>query len=335
MTEPILVSVIIVNWNGAHHLRVSLPSLLQQSHQSLEIIVVDNGSTDDSVTVAEEFHARWLPLKKNIGLAPALNQGAAIASGSFLLFVNNDMRFDPNFVTALLDPFSAADQIFATDGMQFNWDGSSPAHCASRLAKSAPPSCPSAEIVPGLFFYQQSTTKPESVFLASAACMLVRKSVFVALGGFDARLPMGYEDTEICWRALTLGWTIIYVPTAICWHNVGSSSRSKKGARINFSGILRGRLLLATKFLPVRYVLMTWFITAAGLLKDVLHRRWSFAQERVRVLFEFALLIPQFLREKKALFGHAGITAQAQLNRVLGMAATQESSNHGQIEQLE
>jgi GT2 family glycosyltransferase len=324
MPEPPLVSVVIVNWNGAHHLRVCLPSLLAQSHQPLEVIVVDNCSSDDSVAVTEEFHASWLPLSENFGLAPALNQGAAIAGGQFLLFVNNDMRFDPGFIAALLKPFSSDDRIFATDGMQYYWEGSNAAHLAVRLTKYPPLGCSSAELVPGLFFYQQLVSQPETVFLASAACMLVRKSVFTEIGGFDNRLPMGYEDAEICWRANALGWKIIYVPTAICWHRVGSSGRSLEGARFNFRGILKGRLLLATKLLPLRYALVTWLISAAGLLRDLGRPRWPFAKDRVKVLLEFTQLIPQFLREKRALFRAAGITPQEQLNHMLYLTREEE-----------
>jgi GT2 family glycosyltransferase len=317
MAKPPLVSVVIANWNGAHHLRVCLPSLLAQSYQPLEIIVVDNGSSDDSVAVTEEFHARWLPLTENLGLAPALNLGAAIAGGQFLLFVNNDMRFDAGFVAALLEPFSSDNRLFATDGMQYYWEGSNAAHLAVRLTKHPPSGCASVELVPGLFFYQQSVSQPDTVFLASAACMLVRKSVFVEIGGFDSRLPMGYEDAEICWRAITLGWKIIYVPTAICWHRVGSSGHSVEGARFNFRGILKGRLLLATKLLPLRYALVTWLVSTAGLLRDLGRLRWLFAKDRIKVLLEFARLIPQFLREKRALFRAAGITPQEQLKHML------------------
>src|ERR1700730_18005160 len=98
MTERPTVSVIIVNWNGAEHLRLCLPTLASQSFKSLEIIVVNNRSSDDSAEVAKSFGTRWLPLETNLGLAPSLNRGAEIASGDLLLFVNNDMRFDPEFV---------------------------------------------------------------------------------------------------------------------------------------------------------------------------------------------------------------------------------------------
>ena len=84
--------MIIVNWNGAEHLGICLPSLASQSSKSLEIIVVDNRSTDDSAEVARSSSVRLFPLEENLGLASALNRGARMAKGDLLFFVNNDMR---------------------------------------------------------------------------------------------------------------------------------------------------------------------------------------------------------------------------------------------------
>jgi GT2 family glycosyltransferase len=224
MTEKPRVSVIIVNWNGAEHLRVCLPSLASQSFESLEIIVVDNRSSDDSAEVARRLGVRWLPLEKNLGLAPALNRGATIARGDLLLFVNNDMRFDPGFVGALVEPLESDEEVFATDGMQFNWDGTVCEHLAARLTNVPPRRHSSTELVPGLYFYQQETSEKSRVFMASAACMMVRRTLFEKLGGFDDRLPLGYEDVEICWRAWVHRWKTVYVPSAICCDKTASGA---------------------------------------------------------------------------------------------------------------
>ncbi len=311
------VSAIIVNWNGAHHLRICLPSLLSQSLTCLEIIVVDNDSKDDSAEVAREFQARWLRLDRNVGLAPALNRGAAIAAGDFLLFINNDMRFDAGFVGAMAEPLEKNQEIFATDGMQFNWDGSERGHLAARLAKSRPRSRSSTELVPGLYFCQCEEREKAPVFMGSAACMLVRRSFFEKLHGFDDRLPLGYEDVEICWRAWIQGWKTVYVPNAICWHRVGSSGRSQEGEHLNFKGILRGRLLLATKLLPLRYMVRTWLVSSAALGYDASRLKWSFAKDRIKTLAEMAGLVPQLLREKKALFANTGSSPEKHLDFLL------------------
>ena len=317
MAEKPRVSVIIVNWNGAEHLRVCLPSLASQSFESLEIIVVDNRSSDDSAEVARRLRVRWLPLEKNLGLAPALNRGAKIARGDLLLFVNNDMRFDPGFVAALVEPLESDEEVFATDGMQFNWDGTVCEHLAARLTNVPPRRDSSTELVPGLYFYQQEMTEKSGVFMASAACMMVRRTLFEKLGGFDDRLPLGYEDVEICWRAWVHRWKTVYVPNAICWHRVGSSVRSLEGARFSFRGVLKGRLLLATKLLPARYAFRTWLVSTAGLVKDISQMRWNFAMDRIGVLFHMAGLLAQLLREKRALFGDARRSPEEQVNYML------------------
>jgi len=311
------VSVIIANWNGAEHLRICLPSLASQSFKSLEIIVVDNHSSDDSAEVTRSHSARWLPLENNVGLAPALNRGATIAKGEMLLFVNNDMRFDPGFVATLVEPLERDEEIFATDGMQFNWDGSVRGHLAARLTNVPPRLDRSTQLVPGLYFYQQEETEESQVFMASAACMMVRKVLFERMGGFDDRLPLGYEDVEICWRAWVHRWKTLYVPTAICWHRVGSSVSSVEGARFAFRGVLKGRLLLATKLLPIRYALRTWLISTAGLAKDISRLKWKFATDRIAVLFHMAGRVVQLLREKRALFRNANISPKEQLDFLL------------------
>jgi GT2 family glycosyltransferase len=310
------VSAIIANWNGAHHLRICLPSLLAQTHKSPEIVVVDNGSTDDSVNVAREFGARWLSLSKNMGLAPALNRGAAIATGEMLLFINNDMRFDPGFVSALLAPLQEDSSVFAVDGMQLNWHGTERAHVATRLCKGKSAARPSAQLVPGLYFYQQEAERTP-VFMGSAACMLVRRVFFEELGGFDERLPLGYEDVEICWRAWLHKWKVVYVANAVSWHRVGASGRSSEGARLNFRGILTGRLLLATKLLPLRYALWTWLVSSAAALKDLSRLRWQLAIDRIGILARMAGLAPQLLREKKMLFASAGNSPEEHLGALL------------------
>jgi GT2 family glycosyltransferase len=327
MTENPRVSVIIVNWNGAKHLRLCLPSIASQSFKSLEIIVVDNRSSDDSAEVARSYGVRWLPLENNLGLAPGLNRGASIARGDLLLFVNNDMRFDPEFVSALVEPLDRDEEIFATDGMQFNWDGTVRGHLAARLTNVPPNRDSSTELVPGLYFYQEEKVVASPVFMASAACMMVRKALFEKLAGFDDRLPLGYEDVEICWRAWVHRWKTLYVPTAICWHRVGSSVGSSEGARFAFRGVLKGRVLLATKLLPTRYAFRTWLVSTAGLAKDISRLRWKSVLDRIGVLFHMAGLVRPLLREKRALFRNASSSPEEQLDFLLRLTDDDTRAN--------
>src|SRR5262249_33752878 len=138
--------------------------------------------------VTKSSGARWVALQENVGLAPALNRGATIAEGDLLLFVNNDMRFEPEFVARLMEALDSDEDIFATDGMQFNCDGTVQGHLAARLARVRPRDGQSVELVPGLYFSQHVERAKTPVFMASAACMMVRRTLFEKLGGFDEAL---------------------------------------------------------------------------------------------------------------------------------------------------
>jgi GT2 family glycosyltransferase len=317
------VSVVIVNFNGAEHLRTCLPSLQKQSCSILEIIVVDNCSSDESVKVTRNFQATWLPLEQNVGLAPALNIGAAAASGEFLLFVNNDMRFAPEFVSYLLKALENDPNLLAADGMQFDWDGNVRAHMAARLSQS-PGGEGSTELVPGLYFHQTESAQQSPVFMASAACMMVRRSVFEKVGKFDDRLPLGYEDVEICWRAWIHGHGTVYVPSAICWHKLGVTQGTAEGRKFSFRGIVRGRLLLATKLLPRRYALRTWANSIGGLAKDALTLDARRAADRLVVLFRTFAILGVLLNERKSLFNHSGNSPQSELTALLGLPSARK-----------
>jgi GT2 family glycosyltransferase len=317
MTSESTVSVIIVNWNGAEHLRTCLPSLGGQSHRPHEIIVVDNNSSDDSAAIVQSVGARWLALEHNIGLAPAMNRGAKIATGELLLFVNNDMRFDPNFIAALVAALHSDENLFAAGGMQFNWDGTERGHLATRLTNSSNPRTGLVELVPGLYFYPQEKSQITKVFMASAACILIRRKKFDEIAGFDDRLPFGYEDVEICWRAWAQGWPVVYVPSAICWHRIGGSARSEAAQLLGFRGVLTGRLLLATKLLPTSYAVRAWLITIAGLAKDLARWKWRFAAARIKILMQMLNHVSGLRRERNAIFKKAGRSPAQQLDQLL------------------
>src|SRR2546430_323067 len=93
-----LISVVVLNFNGADHLDDCLASLVRQTYEPTEVIVADNGSTDASAEVAARYPVRWEPLHANHGFARGNNLAAEKACGALLLFVNNDMRFQHDFI---------------------------------------------------------------------------------------------------------------------------------------------------------------------------------------------------------------------------------------------
>jgi len=96
-----LVSIVIVNWNGAEVLPECLESLLRLNYKNIEIIVVDNGSTDDSVNIVNKIcgnRARVVRLEKNIGFAAGVNAGFENSAGEFIATLNNDMVVESSWL---------------------------------------------------------------------------------------------------------------------------------------------------------------------------------------------------------------------------------------------
>lgn len=302
--EPTLVSAVIGNWNGASVLPACLRSLTEQTYRPIEVIVVDNASTDASEQVALTFAVRWVAMGRNAGLAAALNQGARKASGQFLLFLNNDMRFDPRFVESLVGELSRRSSAFAADATQYDWEGHARIHTATFLA-SAAPNATAVEVAPGLRLRQLHQTEPVEVFMASGANMMVRRDLFDSLGGFNAAMFLGYEDLDLCWRARLRGWPIVFVPSAVCWHRESVASSSPEGSPLRLRGTTVGRLLFSTSWLPLTHVLQAWSRALAGLGRDCAMWRWSRARARGRALASALWLLPRLLRERRRAYSGA------------------------------
>jgi GT2 family glycosyltransferase len=319
----VLVSAIIANWNGEPELETCLASVRSQSYEPLEILVIDNGSVDDSEKVARKFGVEWRPLGHNFGLTKALNYGAAAAAGELLLFLNNDMTFHPDFTRMLVRELMKDERTFAADAVQWDMAGHHLIHMQTRLARGRPKDLPAVQIVPGLHtrgIDPGGIGDPVPTLTGSSANMMVRRGMFETLGGFDSRCFLGYEDLDLCWRARLQGWEVVSVPMAICWHEVGiASTRSEEGRRMRFKGTVAGRIVFATKLLPAEYVALVFLRSVAGLAVDVLALRGGShkVRDRLAVLRRGVRDFPDLWRERRRIYEGAGATPRKHLARLL------------------
>jgi GT2 family glycosyltransferase len=309
----VTISVVIVNFNGARWLSLSLPSLHAQTLPPTEILVVDNGSSDDSHAIAQRYDARFLALGSNRGFAVANNLGALQAFGDILVFLNNDMRFAPTFLAELTRPLSDP-LTFAADAQQLTLNEGILAHAATRLNhRGFVRSLTSL----GIDIEQYATGDITTVLQACAANMAVRREVFLDLGGFDARLPAGWEDTEICWRAALKGLRSVYVPTALCWHKISATSATEPGRTLRYRGDVGGRLLFATKHLPFEMALLLWGSTILKTVAEAAVGRWQSARRHLMVLREFGSFIPALIWERCCLYSAAKRSPRQHLETLL------------------
>jgi GT2 family glycosyltransferase len=218
------ISVIVLNYNGRADLETCLASLAELNYPrgKLELIVVDNASTDDSVPWLKQTHpdVHLIESSTNLGFAGGNNLGARSASGSYLAFLNPDTRVDKDWLIALVETVAQGADITCAGSVQLNWAGDDvdyagrpddamdlyPGHTVDTLT-----SLKAAADVPLLF--------------ASGGAMLVRRDVFLELGGFDEYYFLYCEDVDLGWRLWLRGYRVLRSTRSIVYHKRGASSK--------------------------------------------------------------------------------------------------------------
>ena len=262
LKEP-RVSVVVVNWNGKHHLGECLGSLRAQTFRDVEIILVDNASHDGSREyVQKHFHeVRLIALQNNCGFAGGNNAGIRVASGKFIALLNNDTRVDPSWLANLLKEAGA--------------NPSSVGMWASKILSYDHP-----DIIDnvGLLLYPDGLGRGKGrletdrgqydrageAFFPSGCAGLYRREMLDEIGLFDEEFFAYADDVDLGLRARLAGWQCIYVPSAKVYHKYSGSS----SAYSPFKAFLveRNRIWVLLKYYPVEMILISPVWSLARLL---------------------------------------------------------------------
>ena len=225
------ISVIIPTWNGLELLDMSLPPLVEalrrHGHPEDEIVVVDNGSDDGTVEAlhrrSDEFPGlRVIALDRNEGYGGATNRGAIAAKNPAVLFLNNDMVVEPDFVQPLLDVFGEEPEVF---GVSCQIDFIDPNRPRWETGKVH------AELRNGLvrLFHLDrfDDDKIYPIFFAGGGASLYDRERFLALGGFDEAVysPVYIEDVDLGYRAWKRGWPSLLAPQSRVHHKHRGTTR--------------------------------------------------------------------------------------------------------------
>lgn len=210
------VSIIVVNWNGRHHLQLCLSSLIAQTYPNFEIILVDNGSTDGSqALVREQFpDVRLIALRENVGFARGNNVGIGASTADYIATINNDTKVDPNWLTALVETAEANPQVGMCAAKLLFWD-------RPDIINSAGICLDRAGIAWDRLGGQRNSATPglpTPVFGASGGAALYRRTMLDQIGLFDEDFFAYLEDVDLAWRARLAGWDCLYVDTAVILH---------------------------------------------------------------------------------------------------------------------
>ena len=253
-----LVSVTLVTYNSARFIDACLESIFAQECRPLEVIVVDNASSDSTAAVlagyADRIRVIWN--KQNLGFAAAHNQAIAASSGKWVLVLNPDVRLTAHFIETLLE--AGEEQSDRRVGTV----------CGKLLAMSGDMTVPADPLVDstGIFFTPTlrhfdrgarepdngNYERPEYVFGASAAAALYRREMIddLSIDGefFDPDFFFYREDADVAWRAQLMSWKCLYLPQARAYHvrTVQPGKRSQLPPDINMHSV-KNRFLMRLK----------------------------------------------------------------------------------------
>jgi GT2 family glycosyltransferase len=247
------VAIVILNWNGRKFLEQFLPSVQRSTYGNYEIIVADNGSTDDSISFLQKYFPgiTLIRLDRNYGFAGGYNEALKQVKSDYYILLNSDVEVEPGWMEPMVtllerDITIAACQpkllafhkkeLFEYAGASGGWiDAYGYPFSRGRIFEMI-------EEDKG----QYDTT--ESIFWASGAAMFIRAAVFHDMKGFDPYFFAHQEEIDLCWRIQLAGHKVFACPSSVVYH-VGGGTLPRGNSRKTFLNF-RNNLIMLAKNLP-------------------------------------------------------------------------------------
>ena len=265
MTTNKRTAVVILNWNGADMLKAFLPQVVENTNPEIaDVIVADNGSTDHSrKMMAEVFpHIKLILLPENYGFAEGYNRALAEVEAEFFVLLNSDVEPAQGWLKPLLAYMDKHDEAAACcpkllsyrERDRFEYAGAAGGY----IDRLGYPFC-RGRIFGDVEADRGQYDNTVSVFWATGAALMIRRSDWLNAGGLDGRFFAHQEEIDLCWRLHRMGRDVVCVPDSKAWH-VGGASLEQGNPRKTFLNF-RNNLVMLYKNLP------------GGELKAVMHSR--------------------------------------------------------------
>lgn len=301
MKKPI-VSIIILNYNGKKWLEKCLPTIKELKYKPLEVIVVNNGSSDDSGDyVRDNFpQFRLIEIKKNRGFAGGNNYGIARARGKYVLLLNNDTKVTKNFLTPLVDALEGDLSIGAAQPQMRSMKN-------PLLLDSVASFYTSSGFLYHYGYYQKHTKKQYQhrlpAYSIKGACFFIRRDLYMKLGGLDEDFVCYVEESDLCHRILLFGKKIVYIPESYIYHWGGgdmlimekNETTAFRTVRNRFYSYIKNLSLLELiKVLPIHFVASEVLIVITilrGKIRNAIAGQWG--------IVWCILHLPQILKKRK------------------------------------
>ncbi len=220
------VSIIITNYNGEEHLDECMSSLKNIEYSNYEVILLDNASSDNSIQLAKDIYPeiRIISLDKNYGFAEGTNKGAECAESEFIVFLNNDTMVDGKWLIELVNAAKVygEDNIYSSKVLFYD-----PPHDINTIGGIITPMGSGLDInfaKPDLEEYNEI----RYVGSPSGCSMLLKKSLFEKMGGFDKDYFAYLEDVDFGWRCWLEGHKTFFIPSSVVYHKYGATGGKRE-----------------------------------------------------------------------------------------------------------
>lgn len=260
--KNVQVAVVILNWNGVSFLEKFLPNVLLCTGNDAEVIVADNGSTDNSVAFMQEHfpEVRLILNNQNFGYAEGYNVALSQIDADYYVLLNSDVEVTPNWISPIINLMETDDSIAACQPKLLAYNNRQELEYAGAgggfIDKLGYPFC-RGRLFQTLEQDNGQYDDIREIFWASGACMFVRASVFWKAEGLDKDFFAHMEEIDFCWRVKNLGYRIMYCGKSTIYH-VGGGSLPKSAARKTYLNI-RNNLMMLYKNLPDENLKITFF----------------------------------------------------------------------------
>lgn len=303
--NSIIASIIIINFNGKLFLEKCLRSVFTQTKISHEVILVDSGSTDNSLNLIKkkfgrQKNLRLIAFKKNVGPIVGRNIAAAKSQGKYLVFLDYDTEVGQNWLNWAIDYLDHHPKIGAGQLKILKMGSNHLYDCAGEKLTEFGFLVERARGVKDLGQFDQV----KKIFSGKSAAMIIKRNVFEKVGGFDNDLFMYWEEPDICWRIWKAGFEVVFLPQGLAWHAYGTTAKpiskahlnwiTQQGCRNQFTTIIKH----ATGIYLFKMLLATTLIWLAFLVIFLIRLNFSKAKAILKA-FSWLATHPLFLIKKR------------------------------------
>ncbi|MDX2190978.1 MAG: glycosyltransferase family 2 protein [Bacteroidota bacterium] len=266
------IAVVILNWNGINHLQKFLPSVVLNS-QEANIYVIDNASTDDSVSFLQNNYPKIQLIihSTNLGFCEGYNVGLQEIKADYLILLNNDVEVTPNWLSAPISYMQMHANVAVCQPKILSYSEKSKFEYAGAaggfLDMFGYPFC-RGRIFNTIEIDNGQYNNIESITWATGAAFFIRSQIFIELQGFDANFFAHMEEIDLCCRVIRNGYDVKYIPQSVVYH-LGAGTLTKNSAKKTFLNYRNGLLLIhknyAGIFFPIVLFIRLIFDGISGL----------------------------------------------------------------------